>query len=243
MATRAPVAADFPSTVTLHIVPPPAAQPPTNILVLLHGLGGDAEPFARLARQMALPETLCLALQAPAPLPFGLGGFHWGDDIVFDQATGVMDPDVGCARASAMLSETIIKSILVDKCGYRLRNILCFGFGQGATVALTAVATPDVELAGVVSIGGPLPAGVVQQPRAVKHKTPIVALGGSSRSLLTTSAIRNIKNVFESVQTTTWQRPGDGMPTNRDEMLPIMTFFARRLRSRAGVPDGAVELS
>jgi hypothetical protein len=33
------------------------------------------------------------------------------------------------------------------------------------------------------------------------------------------------------------------MPANRDEMLPIMQFFSRRLRSMKGVPAGVVELS
>jgi hypothetical protein len=32
------------------------------------------------------------------------------------------------------------------------------------------------------------------------------------------------------------------MPRSREEMLPIMRFFARRLRSRGGVPEGAVEV-
>ena len=39
-----------------------------------------------------------------------------------------------------------------------------------------------------------------------------------------------------------WDRAGDGMPRNRDEMLPIMRFFARRLRSRKGVPEGSIEV-
>jgi hypothetical protein len=40
-----------------------------------------------------------------------------------------------------------------------------------------------------------------------------------------------------------YRRPGDGMPANRDEMLPIMRFLARRLTSAKGVPEGAVEVS
>jgi hypothetical protein len=32
------------------------------------------------------------------------------------------------------------------------------------------------------------------------------------------------------------------MPKNREEALPMMHFFARRLRSQKGVPEGSVEL-
>jgi hypothetical protein len=32
------------------------------------------------------------------------------------------------------------------------------------------------------------------------------------------------------------------MPANREEALPMMSFFARHLRSRQGVPADAVEI-
>jgi hypothetical protein len=51
-----------------------------------------------------------------------------------------------------------------------------------------------------------------------------------------------LKARFGEVEYIKWGKAGDGMPTNREEMVPIMRFFARRLKSRAGVPVGAVEL-
>ena len=40
-----------------------------------------------------------------------------------------------------------------------------------------------------------------------------------------------------------YRKSGDSMPSNRDEMMPIMQFFARRLKSTKGVPKGSVEIS
>jgi predicted esterase len=57
-------------------VPSPDGRP-HNIVLLLHGLGDSAGPFARLARQWRLPQTLALALQAPAPIGFGMPGAAW----------------------------------------------------------------------------------------------------------------------------------------------------------------------
>lgn len=241
--TRAPIAADFPSNTSLDIVNPPSAQRAVNVLILLHGLGDVAPPFANFARQMSLPETVCLSIQAPSPLPFDLNGYHWGDDIIFDQSNDGLDVDTGFEKSHKLLGDRVIKEVLIGKCGYSPRNIVLFGFGQGGMAALEVAATLADELAGVISIGGPVPASVRQNTPVPKSKTPVLLLGGSSRSLLTVTAVRNTKDVFEHVQVTAWRRPGDAMPSNRDEMLPIMAFFARRLRSRAGVPREAVELS
>jgi len=54
--------------------------------------------------------------------------------------------------------------------------------------------------------------------------------------------IERIKGAFEFVEVVEWPKTGDGMPKNRDEMLPIMRFLARRLRSVKGVPKGSIEI-
>ncbi|KAI9871378.1 MAG: hypothetical protein M1830_002970 [Pleopsidium flavum] len=243
MPCTLPTPEAFPSNLTLTITPPPASHPATNILILLHGLGDTNIPFTNLARQLSLLETACLSLQAPSPLPFDLGGFHWGDDIIFDQASGSMDFDTGFNKTIRIIKEDVIQKGLIEKCGYKAREILLFGFGQGGMAGLAVASSlPPEELGGVVSIGGPLPSSVSTiVPN--KIKTPILLLGGSSKSLLTPSAVTRLRTVFETVDYSKWKKTGDGMPTNREEMLPIMQFFARRLRSRRGVPTGSVEIT
>lgn len=98
------------------------------------------------------------------------------------------------------------------------------------------------ELGGVVSIGGPIP---TETPAALqpKCKTPVLVCAGSDQSLVTTTSEEKLKHVFEHVEVKRYKRPGDKMPANRDEMLPIMQFFSRRLRSTKGVPAGSIEVS
>jgi hypothetical protein len=55
--------------------------------------------------------------------------------------------------------------------------------------------------------------------------------------------VSKLKDVFKYVEVKDWKRNGDGMMSNREEMMPIMQFFARRLLSRRGVPAGSVELN
>ncbi|KAL9134790.1 MAG: hypothetical protein Q9175_004029 [Cornicularia normoerica] len=232
--------ADFSTSLVLSITPPPAPSPhTTNVLILLHGLGDTSVSFTTLGKQLALPETTCISLQAPTPLPFELGGFHWGDDITFDQASGQMDFDTGFAKAVKIIKQDIIEDGLVKKCGYKPREIMLFGFGQGSMAALATAASMPEELGGIVSIGGPLPSS---NTSANAVNTPVLILGGSSNTLITRTALNKLKAAFQNVEYQKWNRAGDGMPRNRNEMLPIMRFFARRLRSRAGVPEGSVEV-
>jgi hypothetical protein len=98
------------------------------------------------------------------------------------------------------------------------------------------------ELGGVISIGGALPseapAGLVS-----KCKTPVLVCAGQDRSVVTSTAEDKLKRLFEFTEIKRYRKSGDSMPSNRDEMMPIMQFFARRLKSTKGVPKGSVEIS
>lgn len=222
----------------------PPSQPPTNVLILLHGLGDTNVSFANLGRQLSLPETACVAVQAPNPLPFDLGGFHWGDDLVFDQKTGEMDVDTGFKVSTRIILEDIIKDGLMRKCGYKARELMIFGYAQGGMVALQVAAEMDgEELGGVISIGGILSLSTPLKALDKKSKTPVLVCKASKGSAVTESATSRLKDAFNFIEIKEWRKNGDGMPSNREEMLPIMQFFARRLRSIRGVPAGSIELS
>ncbi|KAK5113432.1 hypothetical protein LTR85_010860 [Meristemomyces frigidus] len=243
---RLPVTADFPENVKLTIVPPPNKDPPTNVLVLLHGLGDSHDSFAQLGKQMNLPETICLSVRGPQNL-LDLGGFHWGDDIIFDSSNAGIDTDAGFKQATAML-KGLVEDDLISKCGYKAREIMMFGFGQGGMAALnlavsmhSAKDSTNSALGGVISIGTPL-AGEAPASLDPKCKTPVLVCAGSSESTVTPSAEDKLKHVFESVEVKRYRRPGDNMPNSRDEMMPIMQFFSRRLRSTKGVPAGGIEI-
>jgi predicted esterase len=219
----------------------PALQPATNILILLHGLGDTNAAFTKLGQQLNLPETACIAVQAPNGMLFDIDGHNWGDDLVMDQSTGEMDMDTGFKASTRLLLDSVIREGLVGNCGYKPREIVIFGFAQGGMAGLQAAAefTGD-ELGGVVSIGAGLSSSLALHK---KSKTPVLVCKASRGSKVTDSAVAKLKDAFEYVEIKEWKRNGDGMMSNRDEMMPIMQFFARRLLSRRGVFAGSVELS
>ena len=285
--TRPPTPTDFPSNLTLTLTPPPpppststttttppASATPTNILLLLHGLGDTLPPLTSLAQALHLPETTILTLQAPTHLPLDLPGYHWGDDISFDSSTGALDMDAGFARSKRLINDTIIRDTLIAKCGYAPREISLFGIGQGGMLALLAgreleldVHTPASStttvntggggsssgsgsgngasccLGGIISVGAPFPLSEAGKKQGPKNRTPVLLVAGRDSPAVTDGAVRRTQAEFEFVEVHRYARRGDGMPRSRDEMVPVMRFFARILRSWAGVPGGSVEIS
>ncbi|KAJ6155509.1 hypothetical protein N7470_006075 [Penicillium chermesinum] len=180
--------------------PPPQARsgPAPNILLLLHGLGDSATGFSAFGRALNLPETTVVTIQGPAPVPFDLGGFHWGDDVSFDSSTGGLDMDAGFNKSTRLLRE-VIRDVLMTKCGYRAREILVLGFGQGGMAGLMigrefGGGSEAEALAGVVSIGAAFP--LSGSAAGAKSRAPVLLLAGRDSVVVSDSAVKRTKGGF-----------------------------------------------
>lgn len=187
----------------------------------------------------------------------GIGGgarhFHWGDDLRLD--SGELDQDPGFEKARALVMDRLIGEVLVGKCGWEREDILLFGFGQGGAFGLGLASAlrgglaggPRVQeiteeneggsekekvFKGVVSIGGALPASMVPTVSGrSKAKAPVLICHGRQSEVVDEDAVDFVRKEFENVKVVEWKRDDDGMPRNREEVLPMMHFFAERLRS------------
>ncbi|KPM38378.1 hypothetical protein AK830_g8189 [Neonectria ditissima] len=255
MPPRIPTEADFSplsSTlpVALHIPSPPEST--TTFLILFHGLGDHEPAFAGFARDLSLPGVFGISVRGTAPLPemllppgSGQPHCHWGDDLILDPATGDIDEDPGFAAAERLVMDKLVRGVLVGECGWETTDILLFGFGQGGSLALGLASrlrqpqrvldVTDSEgkpvqagavFKGVVSIGGPLPQSMVPTESArEKSRTSVLVCQ------LEQDAVDNAKREFADVKVVQWKRKGVSMPGNKDEVLPLMEFFADRLKS------------
>lgn len=251
MPPRIPTADDFAPLATtlphtLHFPSPPEST--TTILILFHGLGDSHASFSSFASGMNLPGVLAITVRGVSPLPFGVGpddgqgqGWHWGDDVVVDQRTGRVGDDVGYEKAKGLVMDTLVKEVLLEKCGWEYSDIMLFGFGQGGSLALGLSSSlrtlPRISLPhsqtsipptfkGVVSVGGPLPYSMiptVSSREKSKTKVCVVQLGEDK--------VDGVKREFDDVRVVNWKRPDLDMPKNREEMFPIMKFLADRLNS------------
>jgi pimeloyl-ACP methyl ester carboxylesterase len=251
MPPRIPTEADFSSLkstlpLTVHFPSPPEST--TAFLILFHGLGDSEGPFANFARNLNLPGVLAISVRGTSPLPPSLiddsstgGNFHWGDDITLDQSTGELDPDPGYKRACDRVMSELIRGVLIGKCGWEMSDVLLFGFGQGGSLALGMAAqlggerVVDVSdgdggegtsFKGVVTIGGGLPMSMVSTRSARSIcDTHVLAcqVDGDAEDLL--------RREFAHVQVVRWRGEDVRMPRDREEVFPMMRFFAERLRS------------
>ncbi|KAK7206313.1 Alpha/Beta hydrolase protein [Myxozyma melibiosi] len=243
MPPRLPEKSDFPDSAVLTITPPhPPGSTPTHVMILLHGLGDSIVPFTALAQRLGLPRTAVIALQAPMPMPFELGGFHWGDDLVFSRDPlsasasedgDVLSPDAEFNRSGVFLS-SIIRDVLESKCGFTAsKNVILFGYGQGGMAALH-IATTKMNLCAVISVGGWIPSSIrpgdiIDLPRS----TSVLLCGGDQKSSITDERVKRAEELFKECRRVVFPRmKGDLMPRGKDEMAPILRFLLRIL-----VPD------
>jgi len=241
---------DF-SGLILDIVPPPNGSS-VNVLILLHGLGDSKEAFTQFGKNINLAETTCISVRGFTPIPALILGddtpsFHWTTDIVVDNNTGELDIDGDFTPSISRLSSLLITP-LISTHKVPARNVFFFGYGQGGMLALSLLSTAafsTVEFGGVVSIGA---SSITSNTPNIKSNsdskspTPILVCGGKKSKQVTKSALQSLRETFKDVEYVGWDKAGDGMPASREEILPIFKFWGRRLRSRAGVVDGAVEL-
>ncbi|KAI1633549.1 Alpha/Beta hydrolase protein [Biscogniauxia mediterranea] len=239
---------------------PEVPETTTAILILFHGLGDSETSFTTLAKNMNLPGVLAISVRGVSPLPPAMLGqpdsdaagptkhFYWGDDLTLSTITGDLDPDPGFSKAEQLVLGKLIRETLIEKCGWETNDILLFGFGQGGSLALglssklrggervvdvTEGGSKDIGLAfkGALSIGGPLPPSMIPTLSVrEKARTPVLVCHGKESEAVDANAMDVIKQEFADAREVKWRKNDDSMPKNRDEMLPIMQFFAERLR-------------
>ncbi|TDL25536.1 hypothetical protein BD410DRAFT_813314 [Rickenella mellea] len=211
-----------------------------NLLIILHGLGDTHVPFAKLGRQLKLPQTATLALQGPQQIPYLYEeSFQWYPS--FDPLGEMLE------RPDPTPALTLMKAILdhlTSNCGWHPDHIHLFGFAQGGSVAAeagiawwrasmerssSAPSPAPVALGSIVTIGGPL----LSYPTLSKLcPSPLLAFSRSAPGSPTLSAsdMAAFRKGYESVRDVACA--GEGMPRARDEWLPVMQFFSEKLARR-----------
>ncbi|KAK4228280.1 Alpha/Beta hydrolase protein [Podospora fimiseda] len=242
--TRIPTPSDFVSISStlphkLHFPSPPEST--TAILILFHGLGDSDVNFSAFARNLNLPNVLCITVRGINPVPPAFLGvedgtpsnhFHWGDDIRLDSSTGELDLDPGYTKAARIIKKELIEGILENKCGWTKRDVLLVGFGQGGSLALgLARVEEEEEYKGGVSIGGGLPRSMMIDSKGKKkNKTRVLVLCGRESEVIDEDMEEFLGEEFEKVKVVRWKRAGDGMPGSMEEVRPMMEFLGERLR-------------
>ncbi|POY76437.1 A/B superfamily hydrolase [Rhodotorula taiwanensis] len=216
----------------------------SNLLILLHGLGDTAKPFAHLGQSLNLPQTAVLALQAPARIPLlEEEAYQWWDS--FDHLGEVIqnpNPTETLALLTKVLEHLVAPPTAVPPgCGWLPSQIHLFGFAQGASCAgelalAWSRSRPAAEhLASLVSVSAPLLSHpTLSTPAATK--VGLVFRSGEERATGAASWRKGFKDVREI------KLPGgrgrEGMPRGMDEWRDIMRFWSEVLIRRSALEFG-----
>ncbi|KAF8064076.1 hypothetical protein FPV67DRAFT_201101 [Lyophyllum atratum] len=214
-----------------------------NLLILLHGLGDSHVPFAKLGRQLKLPQTAVLALRAPEQVPFLYeDSFQWYNS--FDGLGELIERPNPTPALEVMAK--VVKH-LVDDCGWLSDRIHLFGFAQGGSVAAefgiawwkdhlaaqrgatASSSSSPGPLGSIVTISGPL---LSYPTLSVKCPTPVLVVHNPppAETALPSGAIAAYKKAYENVTEKTSKEPG--MPSSRTGWEPIMQFWSSHLGRR-----------
>jgi len=188
--------------------PPHAAVEPAALLLLFHGLGDDAVPFAKFAREMSLPCVCSLALRAPLPLPHGLGGSMWHES--FEPDGELIKPVAGeMRRLSSLETQTrprllsLLDLLTSAKCGWMPEQIFLFGFSQGGTAALDLMLHAGARLGGVVSVCGHLLPESLAHAQAERLRRSVAVANASTTATTATTVATTSTIATTSTSTST----------------------------------------
>lgn len=143
-------------------IPPTTNQPPTSIIVGLHGWGSNAQDLAFLTRFLNLPNCQFMFPEGLLPHPNAAGGWMW-----YDFGAGYQ----GLDHSRQVLTDWL-KS-LPTSTGVPLSRTVLAGFSQGA--AMTLDVGLSLALAGLVGLSGYLHPPAISPGQAIP---PILLVHG-----------------------------------------------------------------
>ncbi|WVF67496.1 hypothetical protein IAT40_002252 [Kwoniella sp. CBS 6097] len=225
-----------------------------NLLIMFHGLGDSKTPFFGLGKQLNLPSTAVLSLSAPDPIPLmDHPSFSWCPTL-----TNTYDPIPPSAQNPTknlpLLRKMIEALISPDGCGWDLKDIHLFGWGQGGTMVLelaleigkngiTAVKEAQTQTPKQNRFGSAVSicASLLTHPTTTDpnlNNTPICYFTRlSPKSSIHTKHLTPIKRAFREVTVIQGVASGgggggggdEGMPRGREEWFGIMKFWGQVL--------------
>lgn len=153
---------------------PSQGDKPKNIVLLLHGLGSNADDLISLAPIMAgeLPETLFLSVDAPEQCDMAPFGHQW-----FSLQNRAPDAILSGLQTTAQPALHKVISEIKEKYGIENKDLALLGFSQGTMTSLYTALHSDAPFAGVLGYSGALflnPAteqDLTKQPICLVHGT------------------------------------------------------------------------
>ena len=159
------------------------APHPTHSVILMHGLGADANDFVPVVPELKLGTTPAVRFVFPnAPvMPISVNNGMvmpgWYDIFAMGENVSRREDEAGIRRSQAAIEALIARE---NDRGVPTRNIVLAGFSQGSAMTLHTGLRLGERLAGMVALSGylPLAATLADERHAANADTPIFMAHG-----------------------------------------------------------------
>lgn len=166
----------------------PASAKAGSLVVLLHGVGSNAQDLVPLADAWAeaLPGTAFASLDGVEPFDGGFGGRQW---FSLTQVTA----ENRAARVAA--ADAALQALLAAELAYwglGAKQLALVGFSQGSMMALHHLATHAEGVAAVVAYSGRLASSVTAH-----SASPVVLVHGEDDAVIAAEALAHAADTLE----------------------------------------------
>jgi phospholipase/carboxylesterase len=194
-------------------IPPSTSQPPTALIVCLHGWGANAEDVASLFPFFQLPDCQFIFPHAPFPHAYSPIGKQWYDLREENMYAGLTE--------SRQLLKDWLQS-LESTTGVPLSRTILSGFSQGG--AMTLDLGLKLPLAGLVSMSGYLHPGALEQESSTSLP-PTLIMHGTQDEVVPLAAAIKAKAALESLGVAVDYHEFDMGHEIRPQMLKLCQNF------------------
>jgi phospholipase/carboxylesterase len=170
-----------------------------SAVVFLHGYGANGADLLGLADPLAehLPDTLCVAPDAPERIPGTPFGLQWVP-IPWIDGSSEEEAHRGLMAASADLN-AFLDALMVDE-DLLPEQVVLFGFSQGTMMALHVAPRREDALAGVVAFSGRLISPEALEDE-VQSRPPVLFVHGDADEVV---PVQSLPQAAEALQGAGW---------------------------------------
>ena len=209
-----------------EVIPPNNDEPIKNVIILLHGYGGDGKDISMLTLNWKrfLKNTLFLCPNGHEKCEINPMGFQWFD---------LSKNDEKYILEKSIEAEKIINKFIQEvKNKYQVlnKNIILCGFSQGCMMAINAGVTSEQEYNCIVGFSGKIINRDNLQSK-LKNKSKILLIHGDQDEIVSSTFLLEAKDFFKrnkfDIQTNLIKNCGHHIPIDASSIA--LNFIKKNL--------------
>lgn len=183
------------SSLAYEQLPPQSGGKPKNLVMLLHGLGSNAQDLIGLAPMWApvLPDTQFVSPDAPFPCDMAPFGYQWFS--LQDRNPDIMEK--GAAEAAPLLHRFIDEQLA--RHDLPISRLALVGFSQGTMMSLYVGLRRPEPVAGILGYSGALLGGE-ELTQVVQSRPPVCLVHGEQDPVVPFAAMGYAEAALKSLQ-------------------------------------------